>query len=155
MEQGYVRLADLSDVPLIVADLRPADRAELLAASPYPLGDTLRYGVTFGYCEAACLPDGSPVALWGTTPTQDPDLGLVWMVATNRFSSLHRQFLRGCRWGLQRVGHGYKALYNYTDARNTVHHRWLKWCGFTIIKEHPNFGVEGRPFYEFVRLMET
>lgn len=155
MEKGYVRKADLQDVPKIVADLRPADRAELKAASPYPLGETLKFGVTHGVCEVACLPDGTPVAIWGTTPTQDPDLGLVWMVATTRFSVLHRQFLRECRRGIDRIGRDYKALYNYTDARNTVHHRWLKWCGFTIIKEHPEFGVEGRPFYEFVRIMET
>ena len=155
MAKGYVRIADLSDVPLIVADLRPADLAELKAASAYPLGTTLRFGVNYGYAEVACLSDGTPVALYGAAPTANPDLGLVWMVATNRFSSLHRQFLRECRERIERVGQGYKALFNYTDARNTVHHRWLKWCGFSIIKEHPNFGVGGRPFYEFVRLMET
>lgn len=155
MIKGYVRAADLSDVSPIVADLRTADIEELRAASAHPLGDTLRYGVNHGYSEVACLPNGTPVAIYGVTPTGNPDLGLVWMVATNGFSTLHRQFLRECREAIHRIGNGYKALYNYTDARNTVHHRWLRWCGFTIIKEHPNFGVEGRSFYEFVRLMET
>lgn len=153
--KGYVREAQYCDIPLLVADLRPSDLAEIKAASRIPVDETLKFGIDEGLCEVACLPNGVPTAIWGVVPTVfNPDLGLIWMVATDQFKHLHRQFLRECREGVERIGRGYKAVFNYTDARNTVHHRWLKWSGFTIIKEHPNFGVEGRPFYEFVRPME-
>jgi hypothetical protein len=33
-----------------------------------------------------------------------------------------------------------------------VHIRWLKWMGCTFIKRHSTYGVEQRPFLEFVRL---
>ena len=43
-------------------------------------------------------------------------------------------------------------LSNYVDAINELHIKWLKWCGFTFINKHEKYGVEQRPFYEFVRL---
>jgi hypothetical protein len=33
-----------------------------------------------------------------------------------------------------------------------VHIKWLRWMGFTFIASHPNFGTEGRLFYEFARI---
>lgn len=155
MGKGFVRNARYEDVPSLVDDLRAADLAEIQAASHRPPMEVLATGIDLGPTEVACLPNGTPAAIYGVAPTGfNPDLGIVWMVATNGFCQLHRQFLRECRQHIQRIGQNYKAIYNYTDARNKVHHRWLKWAGFHIIKEHPKFGVEGRPFYEFVRLME-
>lgn len=46
----------------------------------------------------------------------------------------------------------YEILYNNIDARNTVHIKWLQWLGFTFIQELPNYGVEQRLFYQFVRI---
>jgi len=155
MGKGYVRNASHDDIQSLVDDLRPADIAEIQAGSRLPPYEAIAHGLDYGVAEVACLPDGTPSAVYGVVPTGfNPDLGIVWMLATNRFCGLHRQFLRECKGHIQRIGQNYKAIYNYTDARNKVHHRWLKWAGFHIIKEHPKFGVEGRPFYEFVRLME-
>lgn len=101
----------------------------------------------------ACMPNGLPAAIFGIVPTL-PGVGLIWMVATNQFHRLHRQFLRECREGILEYGRGYKVLYNFTDARNEVHHRWIKWAGFTFLQRHEHMGVEKRPFYEFARIME-
>ena len=46
----------------------------------------------------------------------------------------------------------YRVLYNFIDARNTLHIKWLKWCGFTFIQKHYDYGYEKRLFYEFVRI---
>ena len=63
-----------------------------------------------------------------------------------------RDFLRQSRIELKKVHKEFPVLFNYIDARNTVHLRWLKFMGFTIIKKLEIFGYEGRPFYEFVKI---
>ncbi|WP_217363646.1 hypothetical protein, partial [Marinobacterium sp. xm-v-242] len=75
--------------------------------------------------------------------------------ASNDIKAVHRQFLRESREQIKRLCEGYRLVFNFTDARNHVHHRWIKWSGFSIIKKHENFGVEQRPFLEFTRIVET
>lgn len=139
---------------MIAANLRPADIAEIKASSGRDPGEAIKASATLENTWVACLPDGEPAGIYGITETGIPGLGAIWMVATTKFHLLHRQFLREGRQEIERIGHGYSALYNFTDARNHVHHRWLKWAGFTFIKRHESYGAEGRPFYEFVRIME-
>jgi len=154
--QGFVRSAKLEDVDVIVRDLRTADLAEIQASSGISPELSLRLGILNGEARVACDGDGLPVAIFGVVPLHtDPTVGVVWMVATNQFQKLHRQFLREGREELADLCNGYKLVFNYTDARNKVHHRWIKWVGFTIIKRHEEHGHEGRPFLEFVRITEV
>lgn len=152
--KAYIREATVEDVPGLISDLRQADLCELRAASKYTPEENLLIGISSGYAEVACLPEGTPAAIFGVSHGGVPDLGVIWMVATNRFMEVQVQFLRECRGHIERLGQDYKALYNFTDARNSVHHRWLKWCGFTFLNKRENFGTGGESFYEFVRLME-
>jgi hypothetical protein len=46
----------------------------------------------------------------------------------------------------------FPLLHNFTDARNVVHHRWLRWLGFNFIARHERYGAAGLPFLEFVRI---
>lgn len=155
MLKGFIRQASLTDTVSIAKDLREADKAEIKAHSGIDPVVTLDHARRSGdRVRVVCLPNGVPAAIYGVNPTSVEGLGSVWMVATNQFHLLHRQFLRECREEIEDLGQGYRALFNYTDARNTVHHRWIKWAGFTFIKRHERFGVEGRPFLEFVKIME-
>jgi hypothetical protein len=61
-------------------------------------------------------------------------------------------FLRASRQIVEEWQRDFPRLHNYTDARNTVHHRWLRWLGFTFTARHETFGPLGLPFYEFVRI---
>jgi len=45
------------------------------------------------------------------------------------------------------MGQGYKYLYNFVDKRNTKALRWLKFIGFNIIEEIPEYGYSKIPFY--------
>ena len=45
----------------------------------------------------------------------------------------------------------HQILHNYVDKRNKLHVNWLKWMGFTILKE-TTYGIENRKFYEFVKI---
>jgi hypothetical protein len=151
MTKGYVRTARLEDVPSLAADLREADIAEIKASSGSDPRGALIRGITLGVTKVACLPDDTPVAIFGIVPI-DQHTGAIWMVATTQFKSLHRQFLRECRGELEAISADYRLLFNFTDARNSVHHRWIKWLGFTIIKRHETFGHEGRAFLEFCKI---
>ena len=44
----------------------------------------------------------------------------------------------------------FDLLYNWVDARNKVHVKWLRWLGFIFINKHHN--DQGIPFYEFVKV---
>lgn len=153
MTKGYVRTALLEDVPALADNLRGADIAEIKAASGKTPGAALLVGLQTGTAKVACLPSGTPVAIFGVVPVA-PLVGAVWMVATNKFHLVQRQFLRECRGELEKLSADYRLLFNYTDARNHVHHRWIKWMGFTIINKHETHGHEGLPFLEFVRITE-
>lgn len=152
---GFTRPATHADIAPLVADLREADLAEIKASFGGSPELSLTLGINNGEARVACLPNGLPAAIYGAVPLHsDETVGVVWMVATNSFQLLHRQFLRESREEIADLCRGYRAVFNFTDARNTLHHRWIKWSGFTIIKRHEEFGAEKRPFLEFVRITE-
>lgn len=155
MSKGYVRAATLADIKPLADDLRSADIAELKAASGCTPEQAIRIGIEAGDTYVACLPDGTPVMVFGVTECIPKELGAVWAVATNRFKEVRTQFLRESRGCVEELCKPYRVTFNYTDARNTLHHRWIKWCGFTFIKRHEHFGHEKRPFLEFVRISEV
>ena len=150
---GYVRDTIEDDIIPLSRNLRDADVAEILAASGMTPEAALLLGFSGDICKTMVAPDGTPVGIFGTNPTTVDGLGSIWMVATKDFNKVQRQFLRECRDGIRELSKGYKALFNYTDARNHIHHRWLKWCGFVFINKH-NRGVNGEEFIEFCRITE-
>jgi len=159
MNKGYTRPAVWGDVSYIAQNMREADKAEILAAS----GSTPEQALTKGLLATAfggrtttvCLPDDTPVAMLGVLPAGQPDVGLVWMLASNDLKNIQTQFLRESRRQLAEITDGYRVVYNYTDARNTLHHRWLKWTGFKFIQRHEQWGLDGQPFFEVCKITET
>ena len=153
---GYSRPAELSDIPHLAENLREADLQEIEASFGGSPALSLEIGIKGGEARVACLPSGLPAAIYGVTPLHTDDtIGVIWMVATKDFHLLHRQFLRESRKEIADLCKGYRLVFNYTDARNSVHHRWIKWAGFTIIKRHEEWGAGKLPFYEFVRITEV
>lgn len=159
MNIGYVRNSTHADIGQISNTMRIADVAEIKAFSGSTPEEALRSGMYHqnngGRCITICLPNGLPVGMYGVVPSGEPKVGIVWMLASDNIQPLYRQFLRESAKGIQDLCKEYSLIFNYTDARNEVHHRWIKWAGFTVIKRHEEFGVEKRPFLEFVRIMET
>lgn len=153
MTKAHVRPARWDDIPTLAENMRAADVAEIKAASGLSAEEALQIGVRSGAL-VGCRPDDTPVMIYGVIPGHTPDVGAVWMLATDGLLEFSRQFLRESREAVAKLCEGYRLVYNFTDARNTAHHRWIKWAGFTIIKRHEEFGVEKRPFLEFVRITE-
>ncbi|WMM94909.1 hypothetical protein CRP804_gp31 [Roseobacter phage CRP-804] len=153
--QGYTRRTVKEDIPYLAVNLRKEDKAEIQASSGLDPEVALGMGLLVSKrCNTICLSDGTPAAIYGVNDTGVTGLGSIWLLATPDLLKVQRQFLRECREGISEISQGYSCVFNYTDARNAVHHKWLKWCGFTFIKEHKNFGKQQETFYEFVKITE-
>ena len=151
---GHVRDTQKDDLDHLAENLREADVQELYAQSGLVPKVALKLALLFSrQCKTMCDPEGTPIGVFGVNDTQTAGLGSIWMMATPDLLKHQRQFLRECREGIYEVSQGYSCVFNCTDARNTVHHKWLKWCGFTFIKEHEKFGRGNEPFYEFVKIL--
>lgn len=153
MRKGW-RLATLEDVRDVVSRLRPSDEEECRAmygVSPASFFNTLGFDPDNTY--VIFNDKGLNVALAGVGPRPD-NSAMIWMVATPELLNHQLEFLRYSRTFIEEVGAPYDLLFNWVDARNTVHIKWLQFCGFVIIRYHEQYGAEGVPFYEFVRIRQ-
>lgn len=152
-----IRPASLADVHYLAPRLRAADVQEIKASHGLdPLSALLASCEVSDQCSVFVDVFGNPCALFGTAPTPDLRSASVWLLGTDEISgpTTARDFLRLTRGELDRLHAGgrYRVLYNYVDERNEASIRWLKWAGCVFIARHPEFGVERRPFLEFVHI---
>lgn len=150
-------------------ELRPSTHEDARALAPRLRKDDLNELLAAGYpnAEASLMdgvnsPDGcttvdveglGPVLMFGVGPhPYDSLVGGVWLLGSDDIARIRFPFLRQCRGVIEGFHEKYPVLMNYTDHRNALHHRWLKWCGFVFINTVPGNGPGNLPFYEFVRV---
>jgi hypothetical protein len=151
---GHIRPVRPGDIPQVVNNLRQADIEEWEAFSGVHPRNLLPFLAYDPNTNALVNSDGVPVGLFGVTPFRDNHkVGIVWMVATPLLIKSQIEFLRkSVKWLDDVQCEKYPVLFNYVDARNTVHIRWLKWCGFQVISRKERWGAQSLPFYEIVRI---
>lgn len=152
MRTIHTRPTTADDVLYVAERIRKADRQEIAAS----VGGTPLRSLTRGLSlSAPCrtiVIDDVPVAIFGVVPDQtNPERGFIWMLGTDAIESAPMTILRNCRALVETLNTFYPILTNVVDARNTVHLKWLRWCGFEFIKKHRRFGRAKRTFIEFVR----
>lgn len=154
----YERQAAVDDALFLAANMRQADKDECMASAglnPTQVLETAYEHSTILRAVVLGPPKGNHnvVALYGTVP-YDTSIGLasVWMLGTDQLVQGGMTFARRCTEYIDWMHSYYPALFNFVDARNTLHLRWLKWAGFNFIQRHETFGYEKRPFYEFFRM---
>ncbi|WP_018123373.1 hypothetical protein [Desulfovibrio oxyclinae] len=150
----YVRPATIEDIKVLAPQLRSADVEEVRAAiGEYSVAYLERAFYASDPCYVMLGEEGDLVGIYGVVPNPlQLNSGAVWMHCTDTLEKYPFQFLRRSREGADRLHDTYDLLYNFVDARNTVHIKWLRWSGFKFINYHPNHGKGKRPFYEFVRI---
>ena len=148
---AYVRPSVLEDVPYLASRLRAEDVAEVKAHSGLSAYDALMIG--FENCSncGTGLIKGEPILMFGAGQVL-PDVGMIWMLGTDKIAEGRVSVLRQSKGWLNELQQEFDLLFNYVDARNEVHIKWLKWLGFSFINLHPEFGVGKLPFYEIVRI---
>ena len=150
----HVRLATIQDAHSLAKDLRPEDEAEIRAMSGQEPLRALLHGIQFSDVPLAIQDDdGTTIGLFGVVTTQQkPRVGAVWLLASPKLLKYSRRLARESRRWVQTLQQNYDVLFNLVDERNTIHIRWIQWCGFTFVNRHPTLGAEQRPFLEFVRI---
>jgi hypothetical protein len=148
----HVRHAEHRDADALAPRLRPADRRELEAALGMSPTTVLRHGVRASDPCHAVDQDGTVIALFGVVPSaRSPEIGSVWLLASEEFAAHASLIVRSSNVWLATLHERYRVLTNFVDARNEVHVRWLRWCGFVFVRRVERFGVLGLPFYEVRR----
>ncbi len=147
------RASTLEDCLYVAKHMRQADKDECLAGGLDPYL-ALVIGLNNSHlCITLVTPDGEPVAMLGVRDSKYKGVGMVWMLGTDAIEKHSIKFLRGSKPVLDLLFEqtGYQALYNFSHSANTVHHKWLKWLGFTFLREIKRPPYDST-FLEFVRL---
>jgi hypothetical protein len=92
--------------------------------------------------------EGRPEAIFGVVPLDDRTAS-IWMVGTDALETHKRFLLRQVRPGRRQLQRRWPLLVNTADARNTLHHRFIKWAGFTFFAERR---LNGLRFLDFARI---
>jgi hypothetical protein len=148
---AYVRPSESSDVDWLAPRLRRADLNEIAAYTGTTAKDALIHGYEHSIKCFTGVCDDKPFIMFGASPVQE-DVGSVWLLGTDDLLKARIPFLRQSKHWVNVLHEDFPLLFNYVDARNSVHIRWLKWLDFKFINLHGSFGVGQLPFYEFVRI---
>ncbi len=149
-----VRAANLEDAEQLVPLLRRGDVEEIKAAVGVEPLAVLKQGIIISDpCYTIIGIEDSPLAVFGVIrDSYKASVGRIWLLGSDRLMQHAYPFLRQSGEWIAKLHESYPTLWNYIDARNAVHIRWLKWCGFTFLRRIEDYGVEQRPFYEFERV---
>lgn len=148
-----IRPCELADLSHLAANIRPEDEAEVMAAVGMTIPAALSMGFAYSPWVGVSPFTSNPVTIFGVVPSSDhPGAGLVWMLATTELKDVQMTFLRRNREFMPVLHKDYPLLYNYVDARNKLHIKWLKWLDFKFIRLVPEYGVGRLPFYEIARI---
>ena len=152
-QQGnnHFRLSTLEDIKYLAPRLRTSDKKEILAS----VGLTPYEAMMIGYLENVIVftivnKYNEPVAIFGINDVGQ-NVGAIWLLATDKLKDIQYSFLRENKKVIDFLNTKYKILWNFVDCRNSLHIKWLKWCGFKFINKQ-NYGVLNKPFYEFIRI---
>jgi hypothetical protein len=139
------------DIEALLADMRPCDHDEVLAASgdvERALVDSVQMSETLNVMEI----DGELACMFGLValPTVSPQTAAPWMLGTRLIDRHPSVLVRHSLGYVEAMQARYPHLMNYVDARNTRSIRWLKRLGFQFHEAEP-YGVAGLPFHLFQR----
>lgn len=138
------------DVDILVANMRPADMAELLATHDCDPHHALLHAISISPHRWAMDVNGELGFIGGFVPVSLlGGIGSPWLLGTtllNRYPGA----LTKVAMHYRDIGLGlYPVLTNYVDARNTKSIRWLRRLGYTIADEATPYGPQRMPFYKF------
>lgn len=141
--------ATVEHASALAPSMRAADAAEVWASDlSLPL-DALVRSLALSPMAWTGTADGEPFCMFGVASASLlGGHGVPWLLGSDLVVVHQRTFLRRNRGYIRQMQAAFPLLRNYTDARNTVSHRWLRWLGFDIGPAEP-YGPFGLPFHPF------
>lgn len=155
MKRTFTRRANFTDAYTIGHNLRPEDRAEVLAAGGVHPAFLLHSYVAQGREVHVSGIEGytGPEIIWGVDPVPgEPLVGVPWMLSTPVIYDYPVEFAVASRSIWTELHSRFPLLTNFIDARNTRHIRWLEWLGARMVRRIDHFGAQSLPFLEFASI---
>ena len=148
---GHLRKANLKDLRYVAANLREIAKIDAFYQTGQEPLQALQFTYICSQVNMAIADDNDqPIGLCGVVSD-----GIIWMVATDKLFANKKyriQLIRKCREWVESLLKKYKVLYNFVYAENDSAIKWLKSLGFTFIQYHEKYGMQNKPFYEFLRI---
>ena len=145
------RLAKREEVQDVCNNLRKEDFIEGMALRGIDIRPWIVANYSPGTTYVIQNKGGDNVALAGVDDV-GKNQGLVWMVATPLLLNHQMEFLRYSKTWIDEACRPYEAVGNLVHAKNEVHLKWLRWCGFTFLRK-VRAGPFNEEFYEFMRII--
>jgi hypothetical protein len=146
-----IRPAQDLDSIYLARNLRKADRQEVYSAYGWGPLEAVECSRQASRACFVVLYKGDPALIFGVSDIlSDPGHGCIWMLGTDAVDKFRKRFVRYSREYLKELCVGYDSVYNYVDERHTESIRWLRSIGANFTHRHPEFGIEKRPFLEFI-----
>ena len=152
--KGVIRPATYEDCLALAPNLRQEDKDEVWESHGHLPEEALILSFEASPNAQVGTINGEIVCMFGVAPTDDPNSGSAWMLASDLIQDVSREFLKRNKEVLNDMSAGYRFLFNYAWSKNTTHLRWLKWLGFTIDKDPIPLGSNGELFHAFYKFNE-
>lgn len=148
---AYYRPSFREDAAVLAPKMRKQDALEVWHSHGLSPLEALRFSFDESIESNSIIDDdGQVIGMFGVSEVA-PIVGVPWLLASDRLKAVQREFLPESEKWVQRINERYDLLYNYVYAGNTVSIRWLKWLGFSFVREIPDHGVHPTTFIEFAR----
>jgi len=151
-KQAYVRLAKIKDAVELAPKIREADVKEIKASDNATPLEALVLPFTYENNNKvktfSIIGTGEEgvIGMFGVVPSDVEHHGVAWMLASDLLFNHTLRFLKECPFWVEEMGKDYKVLYNFVDKENEYAVRWLKFLGFKITAEEPQYGYGKIPF---------
>lgn len=148
-----LRNVTLDDIESLAPRLRQSDLDEIKASH----GDADAYRSLLGSVSVSdeslvAELGGKAILVAGVAPFPYlPGVGTPWLLAAEEIEQVPQQFFRQSRRLVDQWQERYPVLTQWVDLRNALSQKWLLWLGFRIAGIEHEYGVEKRPFLNFVR----
>lgn len=144
--------AEVSHIAPIANQMRAEDKKECMGIGGYTPTHALVLSFNYSTSMKKTVLDteGKPIAMFGVCPISE-QVGAAWLLATEEFYNKKKALIHYTPEFL-RVAHSHHPLLiNYVSVTNTKSIRWLRWAGFSFIKQETKRDI---PVYQFARLEE-
>jgi hypothetical protein len=145
------RRADREDARYIGENLRPLDRAELLAACPFqdPKAAVM-HSLELSHGSALVATHaGEPIAIFGISPRYMAQDAIPWFLGTPRVEEFSRDLVKWARPVIARWLDEFPLLLNEVWVSNRPAVRFLRHAGFSFAAPRENqYGAEMMLFYK-------
>lgn len=151
---GYFKTAKFGDCEKLAPIIRETDKQEVWASHGLEPLQALKMAFVSSEEVNSIVDDKEDIiGMFGVA--RQGDIGSPWLILSDGIyekPAYTRQFFKGSIEWVKRIQENYPLLTNYVAEDNEAAIKWLKLLGFKFISYHPNYGVNPKPFYNFVRI---